>query len=176
MVRSASELHAQPASEADPGYRFNLEQEIKFTRTVEGLKLMDYKAVGFGADDLKLPAASLLVAVGDTQMFVSANAGLFELDTDDVPRFRVIEAGGMKVGVTSVLGDRFQKQITNGEIKFALMHADDGDQEVCALKSNSEFMAYLTDCHQRADSEPRFSLEQVREMYGLPASGSNDPT
>src|SRR5437879_2832896 len=47
---------------------------------------------------------------------------------------------------------------TNGEVKFALMHADEGDQEVYALKSNPEFMAYLTECHQRADSEPRFSL------------------
>ena len=65
---------------------------------------------------------------------------------------------------------------TNGEIKFALMRADEGDQEACALKSNPEFMAYLTDCHQRADSEPRFTLDQVRTLYGLPASGSNGPS
>jgi len=61
---------------------------------------------------------------------------------------------------------------SNGEIKFALMHAGDSDQEVYALKSNPEFMAYLTECHQRADSEPRFSLEQVRELYGLPPSNA----
>jgi hypothetical protein len=64
---------------------------------------------------------------------------------------------------------------SNGEIKFALMHADDSDQEAYALKSNPEFMAYLTECHQRAESEPRFSLEQVREMYGLPPSNASRP-
>jgi len=62
---------------------------------------------------------------------------------------------------------------TNGEVKFAIMHADESDQEVCALKSNPEFMAYLTECHQLADSEPRFSLEQLREMYGLPPSAAS---
>jgi hypothetical protein len=98
--------------------RFNRQQEIKFTKAVEGLKLMDYKAVGFGADDLKLPAGSLLAAVAGTEMFVSANAGLFALDTEDVPLFRVIEAGGKKVGVTAVLADRSQKQVNNNDIVF----------------------------------------------------------
>jgi hypothetical protein len=65
---------------------------------------------------------------------------------------------------------------TNGEIKFALMHADEGDLEVLALKSNPEFMAYLTECHERAESEPRFTLDQVRTLYGLPASGSSGPS
>ncbi len=65
---------------------------------------------------------------------------------------------------------------TNGEVRYALMHADEGDQEVCALKSNPEFMAYLTDCHQRAEKEPRFSLEQLREMYDLPPSAASGPS
>ena len=33
LVRSIDELHAQPASEADPGYRFNLEQELRELRS-----------------------------------------------------------------------------------------------------------------------------------------------
>jgi hypothetical protein len=56
------------------------------------------------------------------------------------------------------------------------MRADEGDQEACALKSNPEFIAYLTECHKRADSEPRFTLDQVRTLYGLPASGSSGPS
>jgi hypothetical protein len=56
------------------------------------------------------------------------------------------------------------------------MRADEGDQEVLALKSNPEFMAYLTECHERAESEPRFTLDQVRTLYGLPASESSGPS
>ena len=67
------------------------------------------------------------------------------------------------------------EEVTHGR-DVAIMHADDSDQEVCALKSNPEFMAYFTECHQRADSEPRFSLEQLREMYGLPLSTSAGPS
>jgi len=65
---------------------------------------------------------------------------------------------------------------TDGEIKFALLHADEGDQEICALQSNPEFMAYLTECHKRAESEPRFTLEQVRTSFGLPTSDSKSRT
>jgi len=64
---------------------------------------------------------------------------------------------------------------TNGEIRFALMHADEGDEEVLALRSNEEFMAYLTECKTRSESQERFTLDQVREKYGLPPSGSNGP-
>ena len=63
----------------------------------------------------------------------------------------------------------------NGEIRFALVHADDGDPEVLALKSNEEFMAYLTECKNRSEGQPRLTLEQVREKFGLPSSGSNGP-
>ncbi len=55
-----------------------------------------------------------------------------------------------------------------GEVRFALMPADEGDQEVCALKSNAEFMAYLTECKERAKTRPRASIEQIRGSYGLP--------
>src|SRR5439155_18850834 len=94
--------------------------------------------------------------------------------------YQLIRAQIMKTATLSIEGlnlDRLLQEAgdqdvvflrTNGEVKFAIMHADESDQEVCALKSNPEFMSYLTECHQRADSEPRFSLEQLREMYGLP--------
>ena len=64
---------------------------------------------------------------------------------------------------------------TDGEIRFALIRADEGDQEVLALKSNAEFMAYLTDCKKRSNIQSRVALQQVREKYGLPPSDSNGP-
>lgn len=103
--------------------RFGREAEIKFRKAAEGLKLMDYKAVGFGTEDLKLPAGALLSAVAESELFVSANTSLFSEDLGEPQRFRVIQAGGMKVGVTAVLSDRYQKQVSNNEIVFEPAHA-----------------------------------------------------
>lgn len=153
--------------------RFNIEQERKFAKTVEGLKLMDYKAVGFGPDDLKLPAGSLLAAVAGTDMFVSANAGLFDIGTDDVPRFRIIEAGGMKIGVTAVLGDQLQKQIANGDIK--LMPAKKALEEVVPELEKEKCDIHVLLAHANIDETKElakaFNLFHVAVM----AHGPDEP-
>ena len=55
---------------------------------------------------------------------------------------------------------------TQGQTRFALVSADEGDQEVCALKSNPEFLAYLTGAEERARTRPRKTLQEIRELYG----------
>jgi hypothetical protein len=55
----------------------------------------------------------------------------------------------------------------DGAIRFVLMPADDGDQEVCALRSNAKFMAYLEDCIERAKTEKTYSLEEIKARYGF---------
>ena len=62
----------------------------------------------------------------------------------------------------------------NGETQFALMSADEGDQEVCALRSNTEFMAYLAEAKQRALTGPRKSLEEIKALYGQPECSDKD--
>jgi hypothetical protein len=39
------------------------------------------------------------------------------------------------------------------------------DQEVLALRSNADFMAYLDECKLRARREPSKSLEEVKRLY-----------
>ena len=56
-----------------------------------------------------------------------------------------------------------------GRARFALISADEGDQEVCALRSNAEFMAYLTEAEKRAHAGPQKSIEEIRALYRLPA-------
>jgi hypothetical protein len=59
-----------------------------------------------------------VAAVGDEPTpFVTANVGLFGVDAGITPRFRVVEAGGMRIGITSVLGDRAAAQIRNDNIE-----------------------------------------------------------
>ena len=79
--------------------------------------------MGFGPGDLRLPAEELVAAVaavGDQPTpFVSANVGLLGLDAGITPKFRVVEAGGLKIGITSVLGDQELARIKNADIEFA---------------------------------------------------------
>jgi hypothetical protein len=90
--------------------RFGRQSEVKFQSIADGLRAMGYSAVGLGPDDLRLPAEELVAAVapvGDQPTpFLSANVGLLGLDANITPRYRVVEIGGLKIGITSVLGDK----------------------------------------------------------------------
>ena len=101
--------------------RFGRQSEAKFQSIADGLRTMGYAAVGFGAADLRLPAEELVAAVaavGDARTpFVSANVGLFGVDAGITPRFRVVEAGGLRIGITSVLGDKEAAQIRNDNVE-----------------------------------------------------------
>ena len=103
--------------------RFGQQEELKFQTAIEALRAMDYAAIGWGAEDLKLGAGNLLAATtendGRPSRFVSANVGLFELDLASPDRYRIIEAGGHKIGVTAILGSEFQKEVHNDDIKLA---------------------------------------------------------
>jgi prevent-host-death family protein len=54
---------------------------------------------------------------------------------------------------------------TDGLPRFALVPVDESDQEVFALRANSEFMAYLDECARRAMLEPSKTLEEIKKLY-----------
>jgi antitoxin (DNA-binding transcriptional repressor) of toxin-antitoxin stability system len=54
---------------------------------------------------------------------------------------------------------------TDGLPRFALVAVDEGDQEVLALRSNADFMAYLDECKLRARQEPSKTLEEIKKLY-----------
>ena len=62
----------------------------------------------------------------------------------------------------------------DGITRFAVIPADEGDQEACALRSNAEFMAYLTEAERRAKAGPRKSLAEIRKLYGPPPVQERD--
>ena len=98
---------------------FGRQTEMKFHTLLEGKVKMGYDAIAFGADDLRLPAAEFVSLPAEINPFVSANVGLFDFDSGIPAQFRVIEAGGMKVGVTAVLGKTYQKEIHSEDLKMA---------------------------------------------------------
>jgi hypothetical protein len=101
--------------------RFGRQTESKFQSIVDGLRTMRYDAVGFGPADLRLPAEELVAAVapiGDRPTpYVSANVGLLGLDANITPRFRVVEAGGLKIGITTVLGAKGMADLKNADVE-----------------------------------------------------------
>ncbi|HEV3025802.1 MAG TPA: hypothetical protein VGX76_25185, partial [Pirellulales bacterium] len=102
--------------------RSGRQSEIKFEKTAEALASMGYSAVGFGTADLKLQGGSVMAVLAnfppERNPFVSANVGVLGFDDNTSHRFLLIEEGPARLGVTAVLGDKFQKQINNDEISF----------------------------------------------------------
>jgi hypothetical protein len=103
--------------------RFGRQTEAKFQSIVDGLRAMRYAAVGFGPGDLRLPAEELVAAVAavgsEPTPFVSANVGLLGLDANITPKFRVVEAGGLKIGITSVLGTKEAERVKSADVEIA---------------------------------------------------------
>jgi hypothetical protein len=101
---------------------FGREAEIKFQTMVEGMRKTGYDAIALGASDLRLPAgeiAAVAANLKDQQSpFVSANVALFGFDSGMTSTYRIVTRGGMRIGVTSVLGKTYQKEIKNAEIEM----------------------------------------------------------
>ncbi|HEY2838187.1 MAG TPA: multiheme c-type cytochrome [Pirellulales bacterium] len=98
--------------------RFGRQAELKYQITGEAMQKMGYAAIAFGPKDLRLPATDLISVTSredSPSPFVSANVNLL----DQTQPFRIIEEGGMKIGVTSILGDAYQREINNSELKLS---------------------------------------------------------
>ncbi len=81
--------------------RFGRQAVIKLQHTAKALDQMDYRAVGFGPDDIRLGVGDLLAIAAEREMFVSANVVLF--DPEYLPKIKIVEENGLKIGVTSIL-------------------------------------------------------------------------
>ncbi|WP_168563960.1 multiheme c-type cytochrome [Crateriforma spongiae] len=89
--------------------RFSSQGEIKYHRSVEALRAMNYQAVGFGPDDVRLGVSDLIQEAAadsaDDALYVSANVVLY--DPSLMPSHKIIQRGGVSVGVTTVLDPEF---------------------------------------------------------------------
>jgi hypothetical protein len=98
--------------------RYGKQSELKFRHTADALRIMGYRGVALGADDLRLPAGELVSGTNPNDqpsIFVGANIAL--LDRTFQPRWTVIEAGGKKIGVTAILGEQYERQLQSDEIE-----------------------------------------------------------
>lgn len=97
---------------------FGKQQEVKFASVVQGLRTMDYRALTLGEGDLRLTPGELLAALasndGTIRDVVGSNVAV--LARELMPRALVIEASGLKIGVTAVLGEKFEQRLRGDEL------------------------------------------------------------
>jgi hypothetical protein len=87
--------------------RSGVQAEIKFDFALRALVAMNYDAVGFGPQDLRMDLLSVVINLDEaTNPLVSANVGVVGFDSGFTKPYKIIETGGMKIGVTSVLGKK----------------------------------------------------------------------
>ena len=102
--------------------RNRLQSQRKFETMLAALKDLNYKAVAFGAEDVKLgPDYLLSQNLPDNPIsFLNANVTFYDTPDLGTPnRTRVFEHGGLKFGVTSVMGDSLRLEIKQVEdVKF----------------------------------------------------------
>jgi ribosomal protein L40E len=151
--------------------RFGKQAELKFATTVEAFKNMGYRAVGFGPDDLRLSAGEIAacIATEDPQdsLFVSANVNLFGL----TPQVRIVEQGGLRIGITSALGDKYREQVSNSEIEISP-----------AAEALAKVVGELADCDIQvllANATVEESIELAKQFpqfdFVVTADGGDEP-
>lgn len=86
------------------------QSRMKFDTTLSALKEMKYAALALGRQELLLGLDLVSYHIPDELPFISANAGIHPPDLMLPLPYKVFEVGGVKVGVTSVLGDELRKQ------------------------------------------------------------------
>jgi hypothetical protein len=110
------------------------------------------------------PATSWPLAGGQPR---TARVGQCQLWFD--PKVRIIEAGGMKLGVTSVLGKEYQAQVHNDEVE--IQPAAEALKQVVPQLAECDVRILLADttvaeAQELARQFPEFSLVVVAETDG----------
>lgn len=156
--------------------RFGRQPEIKFQMTVEGLKQMDYKAIGFGPDDLRLSVGELVALTADegdgASPFVCANTAV--IDAALTPRYKVVEAGGKKIGITAVLSKQNQDKISSDEIVKS--DPDKALQEVWTELQAKECDLYVLLAHASIEETTRLAQLVPHFDVVVTAGGAGEPT
>jgi hypothetical protein len=99
--------------------RYGIQPEIKFRTAIQSLEKIGYDAIGFGPDDLQLPAEQLLLLdlPGGKSPFVSANV-VNEFAPEMIVPYKVVKVGDKKIGVTTILGAANRDRIRNEGIQI----------------------------------------------------------
>jgi len=113
--------------------RLGPQAQIKYRFATESLLQIGYDAIGLGTRELQLDANYLAFVLSniapEQNSIVSANVGIIDFDLGLTSRYRVVEAGGKKIGITSILGKKSQLRLQNAS-DIALTMPEDALREI----------------------------------------------
>lgn len=102
---------------------FGLQAVQKFHISVDAYRQMGYDAIGLGASDLQFSTGDLISVTASQSKqaspFVCANVAMGVFDPALLQSYRVIQVGNIRVGITAVLGQLYQKDVRNAELVMA---------------------------------------------------------
>ncbi len=157
--------------------RFGIQPKIKFTHTVKALSEMKYDVVGFGPDDLRIPAIDMLEAIGNNFSdqsklpFTSCNVkDDFELIRDHV----IVQVGEKKIGITTVTSDENLKDIVNDGISF--IKAGEGIMNVWKKLKEAECDKYVLVSHSSIEESKRLAEKFPYFNVVITTGGAGEPT
>jgi len=97
--------------------RVGPQSEIKYRYALQGLIDLGYSTIGLGARELQLDSSVLIYVLSNFDPTVnpvaSANVVVLDPDLGLTSRYRIVEVGGKKIGVTSVLGNKHEALLQN---------------------------------------------------------------
>lgn len=138
LVRILSEVRKWPVTGLDVGgliRRSRRQDQIKFLLMLDALKHMNYAGVALGVEDLRLGADFLLQQMpadpeqqASSPAMLGANVVLFDQPDLGVPAAsRITKLGGVRVGVTAVVGASHREQIapTGSNLNIAIKDPND---------------------------------------------------
>ena len=155
------------------------QSEIKFHWTAHAFREMEYSAVAFGKDDLQLTFDSTLVSMldsdGGNQLFVAANVSFvpdFDL-THKVVTVTDRQGKNRMIGITSVLGDTYAKDISNEYI--TITPVEKGLSKALAAIDSAKCDIKILIAHANLDETreivkrfPQFDVVLTSGGYGEP--------
>lgn len=156
--------------------RIGRQPELKFQTTVEAFKKMGYKAATLGIDDLKLSSIELIQMAGSDGLtespFISSNVSV--VDPSFFPGYKIVEAGGRKIGITAALGNELSSEVQSSDIQ--ILNSVEKLKEVI-----EEFDAQKCDFRiLLAHASLEESAEMARQVKGfdlvVTAGGFGEPT
>lgn len=150
---------------------FGKQTEVKFQVTVDALRKIGYDAINLGKNDLRLPVPLLLSVIAPTtdqpSEFVSANVALFDFAADQwTSRYRIVQAGGKRVGITAILGKSYYEEIHNPDLAY-MEPAEALAKIVPELKSKADILVLLA---YAPDEETLPLMKQFPELTVLASS------
>ncbi|PHQ33729.1 multiheme c-type cytochrome [Rhodopirellula bahusiensis] len=155
--------------------RYGRQAEIKFHRSLEALREMDYVSVGLGPDDVRLSVNDLIqeASPGDSEEAIYVSANVIPFDRSLMPAHRVVRKGGMTLAVTTLLDPDSLETKLSADIQMTDL-VDSAKEALASIQKENPDYTVLTfygkeeNAQELVRAVPGFDLVVIAGGYGEP--------